>query len=120
MRHFVEEIPRRFSVNSSDAEFIEFVHHKDPLQPKTLPTAWVGALSRWVPRIEAAARSSRRPLVIQGGGDMTVDWRHNLRVLEEKFQQPEVLLLDGAGHHLVNEAPVYRELYFSFLRERLG
>lgn len=119
MRHFVEGIPRRFSVNSSDAEFIEFVQHKDPLQPQTLPTAWVGALSRWVPRIERAQRSSRRPLVIQGDGDMTVDWRHNLEVLAEKFDRPEVLMLEGAGHHLVNESPAYRERYFGFLRERL-
>ncbi|GLZ85194.1 hypothetical protein Pres01_12450 [Metapseudomonas resinovorans] len=120
IRHFVEGIPRRFSVNSSDAEFIEFVHHKDPLQPQTLPTAWVGALARWVPRIEKAQRSRRRPLVIQGDGDMTVDWRHNLAVLAEKFDQPEVLMLEGAGHHLVNEAPAYRDRYFGFLRERLG
>lgn len=120
LKPFVESIPRRFSVNSSDAEFIDFVHHHDPLQPQNLPTAWVGALSRWVPHIEAAPRSSRCPLVIQGDGDMTVDWRHNLRVLDDKFAQPEVLMLEGAGHHLVNEAPAYRERYFAFLRERLG
>ena len=51
---------------------------------------------------------------------MTVDWLHNLRVLDDKFAQPEVLMLEGAGHHLVNEAPAYRERYFAFLRERLG
>ncbi|WP_375740992.1 alpha/beta hydrolase [Pseudomonas boanensis] len=120
MRPFVEGIPRRFSVNSSDPEFIDFVHHRDPLQPQTLPTAWVGALARWVPRIEAASRSSRRPLVVQGEGDMTVDWQHNLEVLEDKFDRPEVLMLPGAGHHLVNESPAYRQRYFQFLRERLG
>ncbi|MCY1337808.1 2-succinyl-6-hydroxy-2,4-cyclohexadiene-1-carboxylate synthase [compost metagenome] len=120
LRPFVEGIPRRFSVNSGDTEFIEFVQHQDPLQPQTLPTAWVGALARWVPRIEAAPRCRRRPLVIQGDGDMTVDWRHNLRVLADKFDRPEVLMLEGAGHHLVNELPAYRERYFGFLRERLG
>ncbi|MNJ81944.1 hypothetical protein D3C77_810310 [compost metagenome] len=51
---------------------------------------------------------------------MTVDWRHNLRVLADKFDRPEVLMLEGAGHHLVNELPAYRERYFGFLRERLG
>ena len=39
--------------------------------------------------------------------------------MAEKFDQPEVLMLEGAGHHLVNEAPAYRERYFGFLRERL-
>lgn len=120
LRPFVESIPRRFSVNSSDAEFIDFVHNRDPLQPRSLPTAWVGALSRWVPRIEAAQRSPHRPLVIQGDGDMTVDWRHNLQVLQAKFDAPEVLMLPGAGHHLVNESAAYRERYFEFLRQRLA
>lgn len=120
LRPFVESIPRRFSVNSSDAEFIDFLHNRDPLQPRNLPTAWVGALARWVPRIEASAPCGHSPLVIQGDADMTVDWRHNLRVLDGKFASPEVLMLEGAGHHLVNEAAHYRERYFAFLRERLG
>lgn len=118
-RHFVQAIPRRFSDNSGDADFIDFVHNQDPLQPRTLPTAWVGALSRWVPRIEGARRSSLSPLIIQGDADMTVDWRHNLRVLNEKFSEPELLLLPDARHHLANERPAVRERYFAFLRERL-
>ena len=54
-----------------------------------LPTAWVGALARWIKRIEAAPRSPRRPVIVQGEEDMTVDWRHNLQVLRGKFDQPE-------------------------------
>ena len=73
-----------------------------------------------MPRIEAAQRSPHRPLVIQGDGDMTVDWRHNLQVLQAKFDAPEVLMLPGAGHHLVNESAAYRERYFEFLRQRLA
>src|SRR5690606_31537274 len=38
-RHFVQAMPRRFSVNSSDSNSIRFVHERDPLQPRTLPTA---------------------------------------------------------------------------------
>jgi alpha-beta hydrolase superfamily lysophospholipase len=120
MRHFVSEIPRRFSVNSSDAAFIEFVHHHDPLQPRNLPTAWVGALSQWVPRIEAAPRSARSPLIVQGEADMTVDWRHNLKVLQSKFAEPQVLMLETAGHHLANETPALRQRYFDVLSQRLG
>lgn len=119
MRHFVSEIPRRFSVNSSDADFIDFVHNHDPLQPRSLPTAWVGALSQWVPRIEAAPRSMRSPLIIQGEADMTVAWRHNLEVLQDKFAAPSILRLPDARHHLANELPALRQRYFDFLSERL-
>jgi alpha-beta hydrolase superfamily lysophospholipase len=119
MRHFVSEIPRRFSVNSSDADFIDFVHNHDPLQPRSLPTAWVGALSQWVPRIEAAPRSVRSPLIIQGEADMTVAWRHNLEVLQDKFAAPSILRLPEARHHLANELPALRQHYFDFLSERL-
>lgn len=120
MRHFVSEIPRRFSVNSNDLDFIDFVQHHDPLQPRSLPTAWVGALSRWVPRIEAAPASRRSPLIIQGEADMTVAWRHNLQVLQDKFAAPQILRLAEARHHLANESAELRQRYFEFLTERLG
>lgn len=120
MKRFVSEIPRRFSVNSSDAEFIDFVHHQDSLQPRNLPTAWVGALSQWVPHIEAAPRSTRSPLIIQGEADMTVAWQHNLDVLQDKFSAPQILRLAEARHHLANEAPALRQHYFEFLSERLS
>lgn len=119
-RPFVDSIPRRFSVNSGDQQFIDFVHTRDPLQPRVLPTAWVGALARWIPRIEGASRSAYSPLIVQGEEDMTVDWRHNLDVLQDKFSQPRTLLLRDARHHLANERESVREQYFSFLREHLG
>lgn len=116
---FVREIPRRFSQNSSDEAFIDFIHNLDPLQPRTLPTAWVGALTQWVPRIELAARSEHSPLIIQGEEDLTVDWRYNLQVLQDKFHQPQILRLPEARHHLANESEALRQRYFAFLRERL-
>lgn len=120
LKPFVSEIPRRFSDNSNDPAFVEFVEHRDPLQPRSLPTAWVGALSRWVPRIEGAPPSAHSPLIIQGEADMTVDWSHNLEVLRGKFAAPDVLRLAQARHHLANEAPALRQRYFDFLRERLA
>lgn len=116
---FRSEIPRRFSENSSDAEFLDFLQNRDPLQPRNLPTAWVGALAKWIPRIEKAPRKSLRPLVVQGEADMTVDWRHNLPVLQAKFDQPEILRIPGARHHLANESEGIRREYFDFLGERL-
>ncbi len=119
VRPFVQSIPRRFSENSGDPGFLEFLQ-RDPLQPRILPTAWVGALARWVPRIEQAPRSTHSPLIIQGEADMTVDWRYNLRVLEEKFSVPQRLMLPEARHHLANEREPLRQRYLDFLRERLG
>lgn len=119
LRPFVDGIARQFSENSNAPAFLPFLL-ADPLQPRRLPTAWVGALVKWVARIEMAPPSLRRPLVIQGNADMTVDWSHNLSVLSNKFDQPEVLMIDRARHHLANELPELRQRYFSFLDERMN
>lgn len=119
VRRFVQQIPRTFSENSGDPAFLDFVQSRDPLQPDILPTSWVGALSRWIPRIEQAPGSPHSPLIIQGEADLTVDWRHNLPILEKKFATPEVLRLPDARHHLVNERQPLRQHYFDFLRARL-
>ncbi len=119
VRRFVSQIPRRFSDNSSDPAFLDFIQTRDPLQPQILPTAWVGALARWIPRIEAAPNSPHSPLIVQGQADMTVDWQHNLPVLENKFTAPDVLYLPEARHHLVNEEEAIRQRFFDFLRQRL-
>ena len=118
LRGFVKGIARRFSENSNDPQFLPFLQ-ADPLQPVRLPTAWVGALARWIPRIERATPCSRRPLVIQGEADKTVDWQYNLEVLKTKFDQPQVLLLPEARHHLANETAEIRERYFAFLNKHL-
>ncbi|WP_186701116.1 alpha/beta hydrolase [Pseudomonas shirazensis] len=119
LRHFVNGIQRQFSENSNDPAFLPFLQ-ADPLQPRRLPTAWVGALMSWVKRIEAAPPSTRRPLIVQGEADGTVDWRYNLKVLKAKFADPQILLLPEARHHLANELPTTRQRYLDFISQRLG
>ncbi|WP_010485580.1 alpha/beta hydrolase [Pseudomonas sp. S9] len=119
LKPFVRKISRRFTENSHDAEFIDFLHPHDSLQPQCLPTAWVGSLARWVLHIEMAPPSPRSPLIIQGESDMTVDWRHNLQVLKEKFKAPKILLLPEARHHMANESQLYRDQYFAFLTKQM-
>lgn len=119
LRHFVTGIERRFSENSNDPTFLPFLQ-ADPLQPRRLPTAWVGALMAWVKRIEVAPCSPRQPLIVQGQADMTVDWPYNLEVLKAKFAEPQILLMPEARHHLVNELPAIRRDYFAFIGQRLG
>ena len=119
LKPFVKDIARRFSDNSNAPAFLPFLL-ADPLQPQRLPTAWVGALARWISRIESAPRSTRSPMIIQGEADMTVDWSHNLAVLNEKFTQPQILMLHTARHHLANELPELRERYFEFVQQRMN
>ncbi len=57
---------------------------------------------------------------MQGEQDATVEWQHNLDVLEDKFNQPRRLLLPDARHHLVNEREALRQQYFEFLTSQLG
>lgn len=119
LRHFVDGIERRFSENTNDPTFLPFLE-ADPLQPRRLPTAWVGALIAWVKRIEAAPHCARRPLIVQGEDDGTVDWPYNLEVLKAKFDEPQILLLPQARHHLANELPGIRQRYFDFIGQRMG
>jgi len=119
LKHFVEWLPRHFSDNSGDPAFLDFIKTRDPLQPRTLPTAWVGALDRWIPQIETARPSSQQPIIIQGEQDATVDWQYNLPILQAKFHQPDILRLPEARHHLANECEPIRLRYFEFLRGRM-
>lgn len=119
VKPFRSSVPRQFSDNSNDPAFIEFVRN-DPLQAQILPTAWVGALAQWIPYIEQAKRSDRSPIIVQGAADLTVDWQYNLNILDEKFNQPRILLLPEARHHLANEQQSIREQYFKFIGEQLS
>lgn len=119
VKPFRSSVPRRFSDNSNDPAFIEFVRN-DPLQAQVLPTAWVGALAQWIPYIEQTKPSPRSPIIVQGAADRTVDWQYNMNVLNEKFDQPRILLLPEARHHLANEQQGIREQYFKFIGEQLS
>ncbi|MFJ3521737.1 alpha/beta hydrolase [Pseudomonas sp. NPDC090203] len=119
LRAFVKGIDRRFSENTNVPTFMPFLM-ADPLQPRRLPTAWVGALAKWIERIESAPRSPRSPLIVQGESDMTVDWNHNLAVLKDKFDHPQIFMLHEARHHLANELPELRLQFFRFLTQRMG
>lgn len=117
---FREHVRRVFRSNSNDADFIRFLQFEDPLQAQWLSARWVTALKRWIPHIEAAGRVSLSPVIIQGDLDETVDWQHNLGVLEDKFSHPEVHILKGARHQLANESPSYRAQINRIIDRHLG
>lgn len=113
---FVRAVPRKFTANSHDQRFLDFLKHRDPLQCLTTEIEWVSAFTQWLeffmtlPSTEAYA-----PLIIQGGEDGTVDWTFNLKVLEQKFPRARVLVVPEGRHHLANESESIRNYYLHWL-----
>ena len=119
LRPFLKEIPRKFSKNSRDEDFLRRAMN-DPLAVRVLSTQWVTALDRWIRRIEVSSvQIPRSPLILQGSKDTTVDARHNIPMLHTLYTNPEVYWLQNARHHLPNELPETRIDYFEWLATRL-
>lgn len=111
-RRFLEQVPRRFGVNSNDAEFLRFIAGQDPLQARYIAVSWVNALIRWERRFQQLPPSDKVVLVVQGQRDATVDWRHNIPLIREKFPRAKYLPLQDAYHHLANEsAPIRAKIF---------
>lgn len=118
-RWFLSTIPRQFSENSSDREFLRFLRERDPLQPRLIATRWLGALIRWQRRFRACPPCDVPVTVAQGDKDGTVDWRYNLPMIRRKFPDTEVITIPGGRHHLVNETPELRRQFFQAFASRL-
>lgn len=114
LRPFRNGVRRQFMENSSDQRFLDFVR-ADPLQSTVLPIRWVSAMRDWVREFREHPVTDFAPLVVQGTADDTVDWRWNLAMIRQKFPRAEVRMLEGARHHLVNEARPTREAVFAAL-----
>ena len=112
-RHVVDEVPRKFAVNTENPEFAALVR-ADPLQAHTLPVKWVSAMMAWKNRFERREPSGRPVFVLQGGRDGTVDGRYNVNVLKRRYDVT-LLAMPEARHHLVNEAASIRGRMWRFL-----
>lgn len=117
---FIGSLERKFATNSHDEQFLQFLRAEDPLQPRLLSVRWVGALKRWIPQLEARAPVDFPLVVVQGDEDGTVDWRHNLAVIREKFPAATIHMVPHGRHQLVNESPEFREPAFAPIRNMLG
>jgi len=121
LKKFIKKIPRNFSDNSGDENFLRFLEHDDPLQARDLPLQWVGALARWIDLFIALPsndsdggvlnkvdkdEANRAPLIIQGQCDGTVDWKKNLPIYQQKFPNLETCLIPSGKHQLANEMPI--------------
>jgi len=105
VRPFIKQLKRTFAQNSHNTEFLNFLSHDDPLQPLFLKTKWVGALRKWIRYIESVQPIDVDIKVIQGTEDGTVDYRHNMKILEQKFVGFDVHFIEQGRHQLVNEEP---------------
>lgn len=115
VRRFIKQIKRSFAVNSHDTQFLRFLSESDPLQCRLLPVAWVGALKNWLREFEEYPACAKAISVVQGSGDTTVDWRYNLKRIEEKFPHSEAVILQQARHHLANESQEIRDALYEEL-----
>ncbi len=116
---FIKSIPRIFCKNSSNADFLDFVKNKDPLQNRTMPLKWVRALHKWNEKIDDLPASEKSVKIIQGTSDKTVDWRFNIKFIQEKFKDVEVSLIENANHELFNESANMRKEVFSQINHYL-
>lgn len=119
LRPFTKQIKRNFAMNSNDIEFLRFVAEQDPLQPLALSVRWVGALKKWVQMIEECEPSDLAINIVQGDQDSTVDWRHNMPLLLEKFPQRKLLMVKGGRHHMVNEDVERRRELYQWLEKKV-
>jgi alpha-beta hydrolase superfamily lysophospholipase len=113
---FRKTLKRVFRQNSHDPEFLYFLQHLDPFQPRRLPKAWISAMAEWVEEIENHSGSAFPVNLIQGDEDGTLDWQYNLKLLKNKLPNMRLNLIEGAGHHMVNEREDLREKIFAAIK----
>ena len=118
-RLFSSFVPRVFRKVTSDEEFLKFVKYKDPLQAKKISLKWVAAMFKWDQRIADAKISNRPILVIQGTKDNIINWRHNIRFIQSKFENSEIELIENCRHELFNESEKIRQEVFSQIKDFL-
>ena len=116
IHRFVNRLTRNFSQNSHDLEFLEFIQQKDSLQAKYLSLRWLGAMKAWHKLFLQLPPLQNSLLIVQGTGDMTVDWRYNIPLMEKKLPGAKILYIDDAGHQLVNESDDYRKPVFTAIK----
>ncbi|MCG8671598.1 MAG: alpha/beta hydrolase [Pseudomonadales bacterium] len=109
---FLDFVPRSFTFNSHDHGFLSFLRNQDSLQSRMLSSRWVGALKKWIPKIEAASPVHWPVYIIQGQQDETVDWEHNIPLLKEKFTNLKVSFIAPMRHQVVNETESIRKQVF--------
>ena len=119
MRHFVQYLHRGRTRSSHDASFNQFIMKQDCLQAKRLSLRWVGAMKEWDVLFRSFTPLQKEVFIVQGTGDMTVDWRYNVPLIQRKLPNAKIQMIDDAGHQLINESDEYRHQVFAALEKYL-
>ena len=109
---FNKSVKRVFRPSSYDLTFLDFLRTQDPLQPLTIPIAWLSAADKWVHEFESSRGSDFPLTIIQGNADKTLDWRYNIEAFTDKLTNLNLRMIDHANHHMVNEIePLRRDIF---------
>lgn len=119
LHHWIRSMPRNFQINSANREFLEFCRKYDPLQPRLLTVAWVGAMKNWLDRFAAQPQIHLPTLIIQGEQDNTIDWRYNIPHILQKMPRAQLHYLAEARHHLANESKTIRNRIWQIVSDYL-
>ncbi len=115
-KNFLQSSKRVFRPSSFDQEFLDFVQQRDYFQPRTVPMAWVAALSNWIGEFKKFSGTDREINLIQGSGDKTLNWQYNLEQFKSKLSGLKVQIIADANHHMVNEIEPLRRQIFAALK----
>lgn len=82
----------------------------DPLELRLVPLTWVRVALDWETTVARSEFPGPRWLFVQGDQDATVDGRAGERILEGRIPGLVVVRVPGGWHHLLNEAPPWRDV----------
>ncbi len=119
-RHFLTKLKRGKARSSHDKNFNNFIMKQDCLQAKHLSLQWVGAMKAWDKQFRSYIPLQKELLIIQGTGDMTVDWHYNVPTIQRKLPNAKIVMVNDAGHQLVNESEHYRAQVFAAITDYLS
>ncbi|MCE5340431.1 MAG: alpha/beta hydrolase [Planctomycetaceae bacterium] len=116
---FMKHIFRLFRNISSDAQYVDFLKHRDHLQVKSISLRWVRAIFKWEKKISKMPVVNKPVFVVQGTNDTTVAWKYNLKFILAKFKNADIEFVENAQHEFFNEAKQYRDEVFELIRDYL-
>lgn len=117
-RPFTKKIRRRTMVNSSNPEYLAFVE-TDPLQSSILSYNFLDSLYTWNEAAEHYPQWPGRILILQGDQDTIVDWDYNMEFLAREVAEPEIIIIEGANHQLLNEIEPLCNQIIDFIFEQI-
>jgi len=96
--------PRFYPKTTSDMEHLNWVRTQDPLVVRQFPFAWARALVLWESSLSDYPHPTLPLLVLQGSHDDVLAERHNLRFLQQHFDQARISIIPEARHDLFVES----------------